>query len=337
MGKIFYIGSFPPPYGGATIKNDVLYKELSKHSKISKFNTAGNFDLMKLVKLGLFLLKNINNKGIICIFDISLFKITKVINILNKKMLGRISVFITGGNLRDRLIENNQNIATFNKYKNIYVECTRMKVELEELGLENLKVIPNCRPKPFKREFFSSDDYKHIKCIFMSRICDEKGVKIAVDAGKILNNKNINYTLDFYGSVDSTIERYFIKEVNNNDNIYYKGVFKADKHDVYNLLKGYDLLLFPTKYSGEGFPGILTESKIAGIPVIASDYCYNSEIITNRVDGIILEELTAEKLSDIILELNKDRETLNKLREQSFISGESYFIENYSEYILNNM
>lgn len=32
--KIRYIGKFPPPYGGVTIKNKLLYQELSSHIPI---------------------------------------------------------------------------------------------------------------------------------------------------------------------------------------------------------------------------------------------------------------------------------------------------------------
>ena len=36
--KIRYIGLFPPPYGGVTIKNKLIYDCLSETKKIVKFN-----------------------------------------------------------------------------------------------------------------------------------------------------------------------------------------------------------------------------------------------------------------------------------------------------------
>ena len=37
--KIRYIGLFPPPYGGVTIKNKLIYDCLSETKKIVKFNS----------------------------------------------------------------------------------------------------------------------------------------------------------------------------------------------------------------------------------------------------------------------------------------------------------
>ena len=38
-----YLGSFPPPYGGATKKNDALFRELTKYGVVKKID----FSLIK--------------------------------------------------------------------------------------------------------------------------------------------------------------------------------------------------------------------------------------------------------------------------------------------------
>lgn len=45
-------------------------------------------------------------------------------------------------------------------------------------------------------------------------------------------------------------------------------------------------LLLPSKWSGEGVPGALVESKMAGIAAIVSDWNFNAEIVKNDSEGI---------------------------------------------------
>ena len=50
-----------------------------------------------------------------------------------------------------------------------------------------------------------------------------------------------------------------------------------------DVLKDYFALLFPTYYEGEGFAGTLIDAYSAGVPVIASDWKYNSELVNENV------------------------------------------------------
>ena len=46
-------------------------------------------------------------------------------------------------------------------------------------------------------------------------------------------------------------------------------------------------MLFPTYYEGEGFAGTLIDALAAGVPIIATDWHYNSSIVTNNQTGLI--------------------------------------------------
>lgn len=46
-------------------------------------------------------------------------------------------------------------------------------------------------------------------------------------------------------------------------------------------------MLFPTYWSGEGFPGVIIDAYIAGVPVIASDWNFNKEVVSDDF-GIIV-------------------------------------------------
>lgn len=336
MKKIFFIGRFPPPYGGATIKSEMLYKMLLKNFNVEKFDTESKNDskIKFLLKLLIFLFNNRKNNGVICIATESLFKFTKYINSLFEGMLGNISVFAIGGELDELIKEYKMNIEILKKYKVIYVECSGIKEKLNYLGLHNVEVVPNCRTKPIKRKYVHNNSNKELKCLFISRIDKNKGIFKIIDCFKEDISKDI--TVDFYGPIDEDIYNDFYMEVNNNPLISYKGIIESNKIDIYSIIKEYDLLLFPTEYK-EGYPGIISEAKIAGIPIITSNFRYSKEIIENYKDGIILEENTKEELYNLINKLNQDRELLTSIRYNSFLSGEKCFIEFYMDKIIEKL
>ena len=94
--------------------------------------------------------------------------------------------------------------------------------------------------------------------------------------------------IDIYGHIVDDFKEKFEKFIDENNNVTYQGVFDATKNNVYEKLHEYDILLFPSRWKGEGVPGILIESKMAGIVPIVSDHLYNSEIVLNNIEGIVL-------------------------------------------------
>ena len=88
--------------------------------------------------------------------------------------------------------------------------------------------------------------------------------------------------MDIYGQVDAnqtiwfdTLQKKFPYY------IHYNGTVPFDKS--VDVLKYYFALLFPTYYEGEGFAGTLIDAYSAGVPVIASDWKYNSELVNENV------------------------------------------------------
>ena len=61
-------------------------------------------------------------------------------------------------------------------------------------------------------------------------------------------------------------------------------------------------MLFPTYYEGEGFAGTLIDAMAAGVPVIASDWKYNKEIVEDGKTGIIMHNSLEKELLNILQE-----------------------------------
>lgn len=88
----------------------------------------------------------------------------------------------------------------------------------------------------------------------------------------------------------------------------------------YDTLASYNVMLFPTFWPGEGFPGIVVDAFIAGIPIVATDWNLNSSLIDNGNTGIIIpphdvDSLTSTMESIINGEIDIQQMGLNAQKE----------------------
>ncbi len=330
MKELYYLGTFPPPFGGVTTKNLNLYTALRENTEIGKidFSKIKSKNVVELLRL-IAVFFNRNN-----IFAIGVAgqktrkKFCKLLYYMNRKAMKRSIIFLMGGSVSHDIAADTEYQQYIAAYKAVYVETPGMKSELENVGLNNILIYPNCRFKPHNTE----DEYKRsgkLSCVFFSLIQENKGVGNILAVAKEL--PNIDFA--FYGHIDDDYKKHFANAVAELPNVKYMGVFSGDSDSVYSELAKYDVVLLPTKWKTEGIPGILVEAKIAGVTCIVSDESYNAEIIKNGEEGIVLSENTPEKLKEAIVKLDSDKDLLNRLKSNNHASAEKYYIENYIDQI----
>lgn len=331
--NIRYIGYFPPPYGGVTIKNRLLYDELSKSLRIKHFTKpffiSGKLYQALNVLLALLpgqtLLIGISSKGG------KSGLLTKLLYQYNRKSMHRSLYFMMGGTEAGHIAENAEELERYSHYKQIYVETGSMATCLKEAGLRNISVYPNGRKRP--KPAVVPQRKGKLKCVFFSLMRPEKGVDLILQAARDL--PEVDFT--FYGQIDRTYQAVFEAEAVKLGNVEYKGVFTGNSEEVYAELRYYDVLLFPTRWANEGVPGVLVEAKIAGIPAVVSDICFNAELVADGLEGIVLEENDKDHLIDVIQKLDADRELLYRLKLGSRDSAKKYYIDNYVDGILKQL
>ncbi len=142
--------------------------------------------------------------------------------------------------------------------------------------------------KPFTKRF-----------VFLSRVEKVKGVDVLIECFKSLPE---DYHLDIYGPVKD----YQLSELNGK-NYSYKCAVEASK--VAETLAQYDVLILPTLWKGEGYPGIIIESYSVGLPVIASRIGAIHEIIDNAETGFLIEPNSVEDLRRAIHCINEENYT----------------------------
>jgi glycosyltransferase involved in cell wall biosynthesis len=87
----------------------------------------------------------------------------------------------------------------------------------------------------------------------------------------------------------------------------------VDKATAEALYRESDVFLFPTLSDGFGLTQL--EALGHGLPVIASNYC--GQVVENRVNGLVLPEVTAEAVAACVADLARDRDLLAAMKAAS--------------------
>ena len=247
---------------------------------------------------------------------------TKLMYRFKRKAMERSVMLVMSGIVEDIIQAGAEYMSMFSTYSRVYVEFPGMVRKLTDAGVTNAAVYPNGRPRPqFLEPIRPGND--PLRCVFFSQIEPEKGVDRILQAAKKLPD----IQFDFYGRIVPEYEDEFLAEISDRENARYNGIFTGDSQVVYRELNQYDVLLLPTRCKTEGLPGILIEAKIAGIPVIISDINYNREIVTDGVDGFVLDADTVQCLEDALCTLNGSRDLLLGMKKASRESAERYYID----------
>lgn len=203
-------------------------------------------------------------------------------------------------------------------------------------NISNVEVLQNFRIDDLVDNHNKMKEDKILKLIFLSRVAKEKGIFKLIDAVNHINSNETLVKLDIYGN------KYFTKEEddkfnsNLNENIQYKGAI--DNNIVIKTISLYDLFIFPTQYKSEGTPGVISESLIAGVPIISSNFVQVNYLLKPGFDSLIYDMGNDDELVLSILSIVKDKNKLKKLFYNAKLSGKRYTYhanrDNFFKYIL---
>lgn len=308
MKKVTVIGHFGFGHeylDGQTVKTKILADELERRygeEQVIKIDTHGG--VKTLFKAPFQVIKAfVNSKNIIMLpAHNGLLVYGRLLAFFKKAVRSRkIHYAVIGGWLPSFLTKRRKLAKWLKKFDGIYVETKTMKAALEKQGFQNLYLMPNCKKlTPLSADelvYANGEPYK--LCTF-SRVMKEKGIEDAVNAVSLVNRElgRTVYTLDIYGQIDAEQTEWFDSlKMKFPEYIRYGGLVPFDKS--VEVLKNYFALLFPTYYEGEGFAGTLIDAFSAGVPVIASNWKYNAEIVNDNV-GYVYPTGNQQALAEIL-------------------------------------
>lgn len=303
MEKILFIGdcgNFKNTSNGVYAKNIQLFNRLKevfvtlKHVNTNNWKKNPSVLLNVLRSIWQYRKKDI----IISLNTYSSYKLIKIVKRLFPSI--RLNYFVIGGILPNFIsqLEMKQR-ECYSIVKWFMVESQEMKRKMELLGYKNVIHIPNFKKIAYIPEK-STETSVPFRFVFLSRIIPEKGCDLIMEATRRINKEigEDKFLVHFYGKIDDSYESQFLKIINEIPNAEYKGFLNLADVSNYDVLASYSAMLFPTFWKGEGFPGILIDAMIAGTPVIASEWGYNTEIIENGTTGIIIKSKNVDELAN---------------------------------------
>lgn len=246
----------------------------------------------------------------------------------------KLHYIVIGGWLAEFLQNKSLLTKCLKKFDAIYVETNTMKQALEKIGFSNIFVMPNCKELNILSEdelVYSVDE--PLKLCTFSRVMKEKGIEDAVNAVKTVNSDlgKTAFSLDIYGQIDENQKEWFAKLSESfPDYVKYGGL--VPYNESVNVLKNYFALLFPTHYDGEGFAGTIIDAYAAGVPVLASNWKYNSEVVDNNVTGIIYNNLPVS-----LLGIYKENIAWNNLKGNCLLAAHRFLPNNVLKILSNNL
>lgn len=245
---------------------------------------------------------------------------------LNKFFDRRIYHDVIGGALPGEAAESPALRKQLRRFDVNWVEFEEMKTRLEELEISNVEVLPN-----FKRlnilpvhQLTNVQGEPYIFTMF-SRVIKEKGIEAAAKAVATVNSRfgRQRAVLHIYGPVDPSYEEEFQSVLKEFEGIaFYRGCIPFD--ESVKVLSSSYMLLFPSVYRGEGMPGTIIDAFSSGLPVIASDWHFNSELVRNGETGYCYDWRKSELLADRISYAIEHPEEINAMRETCLAEAAKY-------------
>lgn len=222
---------------------------------------------------------------------------------LNRIFHRRLYHDVVGGALPGEAAQSQALCSQLRQFEVNWVEFEQMKTQLEALGVTNVEVLPN-----FKRltiltpETLSQDHQPPFVFSMFSRVLKEKGMTAAAEAVAEVNRRlgTTAAVLRIYGPVEESYREEFEQLLQTHaDCVSYLGTIPAEK-SVETLSSSF-MLLFPSVYFGEGMPGTIIDAFSAGLPVIATDWHFNAELVRSGETGYCYNWEQPQRLAELIL------------------------------------
>lgn len=315
---------------GETIKNRLLreYLENNKKIKLITIDTSNWRKSLNAIRIIIKIFKYYKSvdKIIISASQGGAVRILKFLNIIKNKK--EIYYFLIGGSLAKHIEEGKHKVENFKNANKIYVESEILKKDLIKLGLTKVEVIHNFRKvKQFKNNYKSSEN---IRFVFYGRVIKVKGIEYAIDLIKKLDQKNYKVSLDIYGQVKDEYLEYLQGIIGDSKIIRYCGTIKPNNKNEYEILSQYDVFILPTEHQGEGLPGALIDSYIAGLAVVVSDWKYAREYVKDNENGVIFKYKNYDDMYERTVEMIQNNK-IKQFKEKSLEMSKDYMIDNVLE------
>ncbi|MFM1754934.1 MAG: hypothetical protein RLZZ236_1873 [Bacteroidota bacterium] len=313
------------PNGGEECKNQILISKINVEFNCAKI--IDTYQWIKRPKLWWCLFLNIFLRKVDVILisasSVSTYRLLKLMRFIKPTLLRKTTYLVIGGYFSEGIRLKRFNWKVYKNLKNVLVEGELLQKKVQaNSGLSNVKVITNFKIIPDLPLRNSERLNNNVRFVFVGRICKGKGVLAILEAVELLNKTNQKFEVDFYGPLEEEFDF-------NSNKTNYCGFldFQNDPKQAYSNLGNYDCMLFPTYWKGEGFPGVIIDAFISGLPVIATDWNMNSEIIEDGINGFIIPPNDSVSLANKMIWVMDNRDTAQTIGARNQKKANEYHVD----------
>lgn len=323
--KILLIGPLPKEgeaktYGGATILFKVLYEYLLENNVPLKLIVTNRYSgsvgrflniIVPYIKILIFASRS---DVIFCNLSSNGAKYLAPYCFAISKIFGKHFVFRMFGSWIVDLLNRRSLNTVILKYviKKSPIVIMESKYIIERCNHINPSIywLPNSRKSGVSNSYGQNPNFER-RFAFISQIKESKGVDLVIKAHEDLVKDG--YTIDIFGPIAE--EKYDFL----NGSPVYKGALTSS--EVLPILNTYDVLVLPTYYDGEGYPGIIIEAYSIGKPVIATNWKAIPEIVDDKRTGVLISPKNYLDFKNAIMHFTKENYneysmcSLNKYKE----------------------
>ena len=317
---------------GETTKNQYIIAELKKYCRVTvlDFYEKNRHPWIYLQALWALL----SQPKATIVFSTSAKNVYSTLKLFKKIGLRREMIhWVIGGAFGKYVQEGRYRADVFNYVKYNLVQCRGMIDELKSAGVTNARFVSNFKNITYypniEKALSIRTENTQTRFVLLSRIMPTKGCDYLLEAVRLLNEKGYEqqFSVDFYGKIDPAYRNNFLKSVSSLSNVSYKGLLNLSKPTGYDTLATYDAMLFPTIHPSEGFAGVFIDAFIAALPVLASDWAYNAEIIADGACGLVYPSANTEALAEAMERCITGQTNLLQLARQARTEADKYTAE----------
>lgn len=331
--RLLIIGPMPPPYTGTTTLLEYLVKILGARDDVSLYvlNTlgvrgAGIRGPLRLFGLLLRAWRHARSADLVSVHcSTTGLHIIGPLAFLVARLAGRPLVVrkFAGDDYNATLGPIGRRVARFVlRRSDLYLAESKQLVDSARRdGVARTAWYPNSRPIPEEAPDFRGKPTVCQRYVYVGRVVEEKGMRYLAEASLRVPDA---VTIGVYGPWGDNLEKTVFDDC---PRITYHGPLKPD--EIIPTMVQYDASLLPTHHRGEGYPGAILESYLAGLPVIVTRWQALPEIVDDSV-GIFVEPRNAGDLADAMTRLNEDTALFVRLRGNTREKAEFFSAERWA-------
>lgn len=258
---------------------------------------------------------------------------------LNRIFRRRMYHDVIGGALPEEAAKSRSLRRQLNRFQVNWVEFSQMAEDLRKAGVTNAEVLPNFkRLQILQPDELTRDHQEPYVFSMFSRVTRDKGMTAAAQAVSEVNERlgRTAAVVHIYGPVEEDYRQEFEQILKTRSNcVRYLGCIPQDQS--VEVLRRSFMLLFPSVYRGEGMPGTIIDAFSAGLPVIATNWHFNGELVHSGETGYCYDWQCPQLLAEHMLHAVTHPEEVDAMRQSCLTEVKKYAPDTVMEQIVQKM